>query len=56
MIEVKPDYADIAYASQSEAETLDIYLPNRGRRPLPVIVFIHGGAWATREIGSQDHS
>ena len=45
MIEVKPDYADIAYASQSEAETLDIYLPNRGRRPLPVIVFIHGGAW-----------
>lgn len=42
---IKPDYADIAYAKCSKAETLDIYLPDNGSGPFPVIVFIHGGAW-----------
>lgn len=38
---------DINYAaSKSKAQTLDLYLP-ASRSPLPVIVFIHGGAWTS---------
>lgn len=36
-----------------EAETLDIFAP-AGARALPVMVFIHGGAW--RALGSKDAS
>ncbi len=35
---------DIAYASLSEAQKLDIYLPAR-EGPYPVIVYVHGGAF-----------
>lgn len=38
-------YLDIAYADVSETQTLDIYLPNEGEGPFPVIVAIHGGAF-----------
>jgi acetyl esterase/lipase len=38
-------YLDVAYASKSSAEKLDIYLPNSGTGPFPVIVAIHGGAF-----------
>jgi acetyl esterase/lipase len=38
-------YRDIAYATLSPAEKLDIYLPWSGSRPYPVIVAIHGGAF-----------
>jgi acetyl esterase/lipase len=36
---------DIAYASLSFAQKLDIYLPNNGEALKPVIVSIHGGAF-----------
>ncbi len=39
---------DIPYAdTQDAAQRLDLYLPatRAGDKPLPVIVFIHGGAW-----------
>ena len=29
----------------SEAQKLDLYLPDAARSPLPLVVFIHGGAW-----------
>jgi len=38
---------DIAYANQSDAQKLDIYLPDQGSRPFPVIVAIHGGGFRT---------
>lgn len=28
-----------------ERQTLDIYIPENGERPLPLLVWIHGGAW-----------
>lgn len=34
---------DIAYADESPAQKLDVYLPDRGIGPFPVIVAIHGG-------------
>ncbi|EFM09657.1 conserved hypothetical protein [Paenibacillus curdlanolyticus YK9] len=44
----RPDWADLPYASQSEAQKLDIYLPADRiiDKPLPVIIAIHGGAFA----------
>lgn len=41
-------HLDLAYASQSEAQSLDLYLPESepGPHGYPVILFIHGGAFA----------
>jgi len=39
-------WLDVPYASQSPKQKLDIYLPEEGDGPFPVIVAIHGGAWA----------
>ena len=36
---------DVAYAGASPAQKLDVYLPNEGGGPFPVIVHIHGGAF-----------
>lgn len=38
-------WLDVAYAPRSPAQQLDIYLPNQGEGPFPVIVSIHGGAF-----------
>ncbi|MEI8200164.1 MAG: alpha/beta hydrolase [Eubacteriales bacterium] len=38
-------WLDVAYASVSDAEKMDIYLPNDGTGPFPVIIAIHGGAF-----------
>ena len=42
----KRKWLDVPYASQSPTQKLDIYLPDEGEGPFPVIVAIHGGAWA----------
>ena len=42
---VKRKFLDIPYAWLSSAEKLDIYLPDHGEGPFPVIVSIHGGAF-----------
>jgi len=36
---------DLAYATLSPAQSLDLYLPSEGDGPFPVIVSIHGGAF-----------
>jgi acetyl esterase/lipase len=38
-------WLDVPYAHQSPTQRLDIYLPDEGERPFPVIAAIHGGAW-----------
>ncbi|WP_211236365.1 alpha/beta hydrolase [Desulfovibrio inopinatus] len=38
-------WRDIAYATQSPAQRLDIYLPQTGDGPFPVVLSIHGGAF-----------
>jgi acetyl esterase/lipase len=43
---VKRKYLDVPYASKSSAQQLDVYLPNSGTGPFPVILSIHGGAFA----------
>lgn len=42
---VTQKWLDVAYATVSDSEKLDIYLPNEGTGPFPVIVAIHGGAF-----------
>jgi acetyl esterase/lipase len=42
---VRRRFLDIAYAHLSPAQGLDIYLPDEGDGPFPVIVSIHGGAF-----------
>lgn len=42
---VKRKFLDLQYAKGSERRKLDIYLPNEGSGPYPVIVDIYGGAW-----------
>jgi acetyl esterase/lipase len=42
---IKRKWRDVPYASVSPAQKLDIYLPDEGDGPFPVIVSIHGGAF-----------
>lgn len=51
---VNRQFHDIAYASKSPAQKLDIYLPNAGEAPFPVIVFIHGGGFYEGSRESQE--
>ncbi|MFJ7972003.1 alpha/beta hydrolase fold domain-containing protein [Psychrobacillus sp. NPDC096389] len=42
---IKNKQLDIKYGNQSEAQKLDIYWPNEGEGPFPVIIAIHGGGF-----------
>jgi acetyl esterase/lipase len=39
-------WLDLPYASLSPAQKLDIYLPDEGDGPFPIILYIHGGGFA----------
>jgi acetyl esterase/lipase len=36
---------DMAYATDSAAQKLDLYLPEKADASLPLIIWVHGGAW-----------
>jgi len=40
-----PTESDIAYADTSSAQTLDLWLPEGTDEPVPLVVWIHGGAF-----------
>ena len=42
---VKRKFLDVPYG-QSKAQTIDIYLPDEGEGPFPLVVHIHGGGFA----------
>jgi acetyl esterase/lipase len=48
---IKRKWLDIAYATKSQAQKLDIYLPDDGDGPFPVILSIHGGAFKSGDKG-----
>jgi acetyl esterase/lipase len=48
---IKNKWLNIAYAENSPAQQLDIYLPETGEGPFPVIVSIHGGAFRMGDKG-----
>ena len=41
---VSPTHADLAYASVSDAQKLDLYIPE-GVGPFPVVIMVHGGGF-----------
>jgi acetyl esterase/lipase len=46
-------HIDLVYATVGDrALHLDLYLPEEAERPLPVVVWVHGGAWRQ---GTKDH-
>jgi len=38
-------WLDLPYATESAAQSLDLYLPPSGDGPFPLLVWIHGGGW-----------
>ena len=42
---VAPTYKDLAYATISETQKLDLYIPTSGDGPFPVIIMVHGGGF-----------
>ncbi|MGD9955827.1 MAG: alpha/beta hydrolase fold domain-containing protein [Candidatus Nanopelagicales bacterium] len=44
-MDVEPTYADLRYADVSPVQTLDLYLPDDGDPPRPLVVIIHGGGF-----------
>lgn len=48
---IKRKWLDIAYAEKSPAQKLDIYIPDEGEVPFPVIISIHGGAFKSGDKG-----
>ncbi|MEW6506720.1 MAG: alpha/beta hydrolase fold domain-containing protein [Bacteroidota bacterium] len=44
--QAQPSYSNLDYGgSGNPRQKLDIYLPQTGNKPFPVVVWIHGGAW-----------
>ncbi len=41
----RPTHAAVAYAAASPTQTLDLWLPDRGSPALPLVLFVHGGAF-----------
>ncbi len=52
--DIETQFTDVAYASTSETQTLDVYLPNEGEGPFPVIIAIHGGGFMSGNSRSRD--
>jgi acetyl esterase/lipase len=48
---IKRKKLDIAYAGLSPAQRLDVYFPDEGARPFPVIMSFHGGAFMGGDKG-----
>lgn len=42
---VAPTHKDLAYATGSDAQKLDLYIPTTGSGPFPVVVMVHGGGF-----------
>lgn len=51
--DIKQKWFDLPYANVSNSQKLDIYLPDEGAGPFPVIVSIHGGAFMMGDKGDQ---
>lgn len=43
---VKRSFLDVKYADGSAAQTIDIFLPDEGEGPFPLLIHIHGGGFA----------
>lgn len=44
---VKRKWLDLVYSDLSFSQKLDVYLPDEGKGPFPVVFYIHGGGFAS---------
>jgi acetyl esterase/lipase len=51
--QIRRKWLDLPYATQSPAQKLDVYLPDEGEGPFPLIAAFHGGAWM---MGDKSHA
>lgn len=49
--QIERKYMDVAYYTDSQSQKMDIYIPNEGQGPFPLIVYIHGGAFKGGDKG-----
>lgn len=42
---VDPSYKDLAFATISETQKLDLYIPTTGSGPFPLVIMVHGGGF-----------
>jgi acetyl esterase/lipase len=49
--QIKRKWLDISYSTESQSQKLDVYLPDEGDGPFPVILSIHGGAFKAGDKG-----
>lgn len=40
-------FLDVPYADEDPRQVMDVWLPNEGEGPFPLIVFVHGGGWVS---------
>lgn len=40
-------WLDVVYAAESDTQKMDIYLPDEGKGPFPLVVAVHGGGWSS---------
>ena len=50
---IRNRYLGVSYAETSPSQKMDIYLPNQGQGPFPVLIFVHGGAFKMGCRGDQ---
>lgn len=43
---IRRSWLDVAYDSRSDAQKLDVFLPEEGEGPFPLLIHIHGGGFA----------
>jgi acetyl esterase/lipase len=51
---IRRKWLNVSYALGSPSALMDIYLPNDGAGPFPVILFIHGGGYFTGDKGDYE--
>jgi len=44
---IKIKYLDLPYCNLPDSKTLDIYLPDQGNKPFPVLIYFFGGGFLT---------
>jgi len=47
-----PAATDVEYATTSDAQRLDLYLP-KGSAPYPLVILVHGGGWFTGDKANE---
>lgn len=51
------EFYDVPYDTLSLAQTLDLFLPEEGEGPFPLVLFIHGGGWFSgHKADGQEHA